>query len=106
MCRYVEEAGNALGATVVHAMWLDALANGSVSSTDATSAMIQPVKSEDAKHQSCKKGHFFTAVVDTDRVLLAYAEKHNQEFVKKLFQGFNPLLQCDAHSVGPSDLRH
>jgi transposase len=45
MCRYVEEAGNALGATVVHAMWQDALANGTVISTDATSAMIQPVKS-------------------------------------------------------------
>jgi len=99
MCRYVEEAGNALGATVVHAMWQDALANGSVISTDATSAMIQPVKSQDSKHQSCKKGHFFTAVVDADHVLFAYAEKHNQEFVKKLFHGFNGFLQCDAHNV-------
>jgi transposase len=99
MCRYVEEAGNALGATVVHAMWQDALANGSVISTDATSAMIQPVKSQDSKRQSCKKGHFFTAVVDADHVLFAYAEKHNQEFVKKLFHGFNGFLQCDAHNV-------
>jgi transposase len=99
MCRYVEEAGNALGATVVHAMWQDALANGSVISTDATSAMIQPVKSQDSKHQSCKKGHFFTAVVDTDHVLFAYAEKHNQDFVKKLFHGFSGFLQCDAHNV-------
>ena len=36
MCRYVEEAGNALGATVAHAMWQDALANAAVISTDAT----------------------------------------------------------------------
>jgi hypothetical protein len=27
MCRYVEEAGSTLGATVVHAMWRDAIAN-------------------------------------------------------------------------------
>lgn len=26
MCRYVEHAGNTLGATIVHAMWQDALA--------------------------------------------------------------------------------
>ena len=99
MCRYVEEAGNALGATVVHAMWQDALENGSVISTDATSALIQPVKGEDGARQSCKKGHFFTAVVDTDHVLFAYAERHTQDFVKKLFGGFNGFLQCDAHAA-------
>jgi transposase len=99
MCRYVEEAGNALGATVVHAMWRDAIENGAVISTDATSALIQPVKSADNQRQACKKGHFFTAVVDTDHVLFAYAERHTQEFVKKLFHGFNGFLQCDAHSV-------
>jgi transposase len=99
MCRYVEEAGNALGATVVHAMWQDALENGAVISTDATSALIQPVKGENGPRQSCKKGHFFTAVVDTDHVLFAYAERHTQEFVKKLFGGFNGFLQCDAHAV-------
>ena len=99
MCRYVEEAGNALGATVVHAMWQDALANGAVISTDATSALIQPVKGEHGQRQACKKGHFFTAVVDTDHVLFAYAERHTQEFVKKLFGGFKGFLQCDAHAV-------
>jgi transposase len=99
MCRYVEEAGNALGATVVHAMWQDALANAAVISTDATSALIQPAKSDPGPRQACKKGHFFTAVVDADHVLFAYAERHTQEFVKKLFGGFNGFLQCDAHSV-------
>ena len=99
MSRYVEEAGNALGATIVHAMWRDAIANGSVISTDATSALIQPEKSAEGQRQSCKKAHFFTAVVDTDYVLFAYAERHTQDFVKKLFGGFNGFLQCDAHSV-------
>ena len=99
MCRYVEEAGNALGATVVHAMWQDAIENGCIISTDATSALIQPVKSQDVQRQACKKAHFFTAVVDTDHVLFAYAERHTQDFVKKLFHGFNGFLQCDAHNV-------
>jgi len=99
MSRYVEEAGNALGATIVHAMWRDAIENGSVISTDATSALIQPEKSPAGQRQACKKAHFFTAVVDTDYVLFAYAERHTQDFVKKLFGGFNGFLQCDAHNV-------
>jgi len=99
MCRYVEEAGGTLGATIVHAMWCDAIANACVISTDATSALVQPEKSKDAKHQSCKKGHFFTAVVDCDHVLFAYAEKHNGDFVKRLFHGFTGYLQCDASNV-------
>jgi transposase len=66
MSRYVEEAGNALGATIVHAMWRDAIENGAVISTDATSALIQPEKSPKGQRQACKKAHFFTAVVDTD----------------------------------------
>jgi transposase len=99
MCRYVEEAGNALGATIVHAMWRDAIENGSVISTDATSALIQPEKSPEGQRQSCKKAHFFTAVVDADSVLFAYAERHTQDFVKKLFGGFKGFLQCDAHNV-------
>ncbi len=97
MSRYVEEAGNSLGATICHAMWQDALRNAAVISTDATSAMIQPDK---GKHrQACKKGHFFTAVVDRDHVLFAYAERHTQDFVKKLFGGFSGYLQCDASNV-------
>jgi transposase len=99
MCRYVEEAGSTLGATIVHAMWHDAIANACVISTDATSALVQPEKSKSGAHQSCKKGHFFTAVVDCDHVLFAYAEKHTQDFVKRLFHGFTGYLQCDASNV-------
>jgi transposase len=80
-------------------MWKDALENGAVISTDATSALIQPVKTQDRQRQACKKGHFFTAVVDTDHVLFAYAERHTQAFVQKLFHGFKGFLQCDAHNV-------
>jgi transposase len=99
MCRYVEEAGSTLGATIVHAMWQAALKEGCVISTDATSAMVQPEKSKDGQRQACKKGHFFTAVVDCDHVLFAYSEKHTQDFVKKLFGGFTGFLQSDASNV-------
>lgn len=99
MSRYVEEAGNCLGATICHAMWQDALENASVISTDATSAMVQPEKNNGKLRQACKKGHFFTAVVDCDHVLFTYAERHTQEFVKKLFGGFSGYLQCDASNV-------
>ncbi len=99
MCRYAEEAGSTLGATIVHAMWQDAIANGCVISTDATSALVQPEKAKNGLHQACKKGHFFTAVVDCDHVLFAYTEKHTQEFVKRLFHGFTGYLQCDASNV-------
>jgi transposase len=57
MSRYVEHAGNVLGATIVHAMWQDALTNAQVISTDATGALIQPAKTKDGRPQACKKGH-------------------------------------------------
>ena len=99
MCRYAEEGGSALGATVVHAMWKDALQNAGIISTDATGALIQPEKGDKGQRQACKKGHFFTAVVDADAVLFAYAEKHTQAFVKDLFGNFKGYLQSDASNV-------
>jgi len=100
MSRYMEQAGNTLGATIVHAMWTDAIANGQVISTDATGALIQPAKSaKDGRAEACKKGHFFTAVVDCDAVLFAYVEHHNSESVKQLFDGFRGYLQADASNV-------
>ncbi len=100
MGRYVEHAGNTLGATVVEAMWKDAIANAQVISTDATGAMIQPAKlTGDDRAQACKKGHFFTAVVDCDAVLFSYVEQHTSESVKKLFGDFRGYLQADASSV-------
>jgi transposase len=99
MCRYTNEAGGALGATIVHAMWQNAISNGCVISTDATSGLVQPEKSKNGLRQACKKGHFFTAVVDCESVLFAYTEKHTQDFVKKLFGGFRGYLQSDASNV-------
>jgi transposase len=99
MGRYVEHAGNTLGATIVHAMWRDALAHAQVISTDATGALIQPTKAKDGKSLACKKGHFFTAVVDTDAVLFAYTEQHTSAVVQQLFGDFHGYLQADASAV-------
>lgn len=99
MSRYVEHAGNTLGATIVAAMWRDALAHGQVISTDATGALIQPAPSKDGRAQACKKGHFFTAVVDCDAVLFDYAEHHTSEYVQQRFAGFSGYLQTDASAV-------
>jgi hypothetical protein len=60
---------------------------------------VQPEKSSNGQRQACKKGHFFTAVVDCDHVRFAYAEKHTQDFVKKVFGSFTGFLQCDASNV-------
>ncbi len=99
MGRYVEDAGNTLGATIVHAMWRDAIANAQVISTDATGALVQPTKASDGRAQACKKGHFFTAVVDADAILFVYAERHTSAFVKQCFGDFRGYLQADASSV-------
>ena len=58
MSRYVEHAGNTLGATIVGAMWADAIAHAQVISTDATGALIQPTQvAGNDRAQACKKGH-------------------------------------------------
>ena len=100
MGRYVEHGGNTLGATIVQAMWADAIANAQVISTDATGALIQPARAApDGLAQACKKGHFFTAVVDCDAILFAYVEEHSSETVKALFGKFGGYLQADASNV-------
>ncbi|MEZ5819094.1 MAG: IS66 family transposase [Hyphomicrobiaceae bacterium] len=99
MSRYIEHAGNTLGSTIVHAMWQDALANAQVISTDATGALIHPGKNKDGRAQGCKKGHFFTAVVDCDAVLFTYVEAHTSTLVQNLFGTFRGYLQTDASNV-------
>ncbi len=99
MCRYLEELGATLGATIVEAMLADARDNCHVLSTDATGAAIQPEPSADGRRQACKKGHFFTIVADCDHVLFHYTESHSSDAVKALFKGFSGHLQCDASPV-------
>ena len=99
MCRNAEEAGNALGATIVHAMFRDAIENCSVLSTDATGAAIQPGPRNGGAKQACRNGHFFTVVADCAHVLFSYVARHTSDAVAKLFHGYRGFLQSDASSV-------
>lgn len=99
MCRYLEDLGSTLGATIVNAMFEDARMNCHVLSTDATGAAIQPEPSPDGRRQACKKGHFFTIVADCDHVLFHFTASHTSDAVKALFKGFSGHLQCDAAPV-------
>ena len=109
MCRKMEGLGTALPGTVVKAMLHDAKTVCGVLSTDATGAAIQPGPRKGGPKRPCRKGHFFTIVADCDHVLFHYTEKHTQEAVAALFEGFSGFLQADASSVyhllehGPPD---
>jgi transposase len=109
MSRAMEELGNVLGATVVHAMLEDARAHCRVLSTDATGAAIQPGARDGGPKRPCNKGHFFTIVADADHVLFHFVPKHTSDAVAELFKGFSGYLQSDASSVydildrGPPD---
>ena len=68
--------------------------------TDATGAAIAADEGQGRQvAQACKKGHFFTAVVDAHAVLFAYVERHTSEAVKALFGDFRGYLQADASAV-------
>lgn len=99
MCRKMEGLGTALHGTLVKAMLHDAKTTCGVLSTDATGAAIQPGPRKGGPKRPCKKGHFFTIVADCDHVLFHYTEKHTQEAVATLFEGFSGYLQADASSV-------
>jgi len=99
MSRWMEELGNTMGATIVDTMFRDAIENSSILSTDATGALIQPEPNAKKQKQACRKGHFFTVVADASHVLFAYTDKHTQNFVAKLFLGFQGFIQSDASSV-------
>lgn len=99
MSRNVEEVGNALGATVVHAMFEHARTTCNVLSTDATGAAIQPGPRDGGPKRGCDKAHFFTIVADRDHVLFEFTSEHTSAVVSRLFQGFKGFLQSDASSV-------
>ena len=99
MCRAMEELGNVLGATIMHAALQDARTRCGVLSTDATGAAIQPGPREGGPKRACTKGHFFTVVADCDHVLFEYTAEHTSKVVANLFEGFGGYLQSDASSV-------
>jgi hypothetical protein len=100
MCRWIEELGGLVGATVVHAMRQDALANAFCIATDATGILVQPVRDADSKKRSpCRRGHYFVQIADRDHVFFEYTPRETSAAVGQLFRGFSGYVQADAKSV-------
>ena len=102
MCRWVEDIGATLGATVVHAMRIEAMTASFCVATDATGIAVQPPsdgKSADKKRKPCKRGHFFVLIADGEHVLFEYHERETSKGVAKMFHGFSGYVQADAKSV-------
>jgi transposase len=99
MCRWVEDAGATLGATVVHAMRCDALSSSFCIATDATGVLVQPIRTHEKVRQACRHGHYFVWVADAGHVLFEFTPKETSDVVRSMFHGFTGYLQADAKSV-------
>lgn len=99
MCRWLEEAGATVGATVVEAMRKEALSSAYCIATDATGVLVQPEPRPDKQSQPCRRAHFFVQIADADHVFFEYTPRETSEVVRQLFAGYAGLVQADAKSV-------
>jgi transposase len=99
MCRWIEDLGMTVGATVVAAMRADALAHAFCIATDATGVLVQPIPSGDQVRRACRRGHYFVQIADADHVFFEYTAKETSAAVGELFRGFSGYVQADAKSV-------
>ncbi len=98
MCRWAEDAGMTLGATIVEAMRGDAFTAFCIA-TDATGVCVQPEPSPTKGRQACRRGHFFTLLADCDHVLFEYMPRETSSAVATMFKGYSGYIQADAKSV-------
>jgi transposase len=69
MCRWLEDAGATVGASVVQAMRDEALRTAFCIATDATGVAIQPERVPDQPgRKPCRRGHYFVQIADRDHV--------------------------------------
>jgi hypothetical protein len=99
MCRWLEEVGAAVGATIVEAMRREALATAHCIATDATGVLVQPTPREDKQSQPCRRAHFFVQIADADAVFFEYTPVETSKVVSRLFAGYTGFVQADAKSV-------
>lgn len=99
MCRWVDDSGATCGATVVHAMRIEALSSSFCIATDATGVLVQPIRTHEKVRQACRRGHYFVLVADAGHVLFEYTPKETSDAVRSMFQGFSGYVQADAKSV-------
>jgi transposase len=99
LCRWLEEAGAILGATIVSAARKDAMKTAFCLATDATGIMVQPERSADGARQACRRGHYFVIIADRDHIFFEYTPKETSEAVSLMFKDFSGYVQADAKSV-------
>jgi len=97
MCRWAEDAGMTLGATIIEAMRTEAFTAFCIA-TDATGVCVQPEPSPSGR-QPCRRGHFFVLLADCDHVLFEYVPRETSPAVAAMFKGYSGYLQADAKSV-------
>lgn len=99
MCRWLEDAGATLGATVVAAARREAISKAFCIATDATGVAIQPMPRSDKKRQACRRGHYFVLIADRDHIFFEYTAKENSRVVAEMLRGYSGYVQADAKSV-------
>lgn len=99
LCRWLEEAGATVGATLVEAMRKEALATAHCIATDATGIRVQPEPRKDKQRQPCRRAHFFVQIADADHVFFEFSPEETSEVVDRLFAGYTGFVQADAKSV-------
>jgi len=99
LCRWMEELGLTVGATVVHAMRDEALRTAFCIATDATGVLVQPIRGGDKQRRACQRGHYFVQIADADHVFFEYTPKETSAAVGEMFRGYTGYVQADAKSV-------
>lgn len=96
MCRWLDEAGAIIGATIVEAMRREALATAFCIATDATGVPVQPTPRPDRKRQPCRRAHFFVQIADADHVFFECTPVETSAVVGELFRGFSGFVHRPA----------
>jgi transposase len=99
MCRWAEDAGATVGATVVAAMREEALRTAFCIATDATGVLVQPIPGGDKPRRGCRRAHFLVQIADADHVFFEYMPRETSAAIGELFRGFGGYIQADAKSV-------
>ncbi len=99
MCRWVEDAGATVGATVIAAARDEAISTAFCIATDATGVAVQPIRSHEKTRQACRRGHYFVLIADRDHVFFEYTPKETSRVVAEMFRGYDGYVQADAKSV-------
>jgi len=99
MCRWLEEIGGKLGATIIEAMRKEALGSAHCIATDATGIRVQPEPRADKQSQPCRRAHFFVQIADADHVFFEFTPEETSPVVRRMFAGYTGFVQADAKSV-------